>query len=323
MVNFLIDSTFYVPVTFSGTSGVNNTSYNGNPFSSVNPNGQTGSNNGTSTSNANTADVVAPASDDYRSQFQTKLGLIRKYCEDYIVLDENGDEINVNNIYTKYANNLEEGVRYCDTLIKSFDQEKVKTIVKTEYKKRVDGNIENAETIANDWVKTIKESGTDAANINTSNVNAGNILDVTGAFIMHEDSQNGTVSLSQLFENTTTAEILVTALKQKAQSFIKRTDLDADKKETIRTQTNDLVDTKYLYLNSDTEDLMTNRDQLVTKYMTLFETIRTEQARLNDAAAPAYYGLPSDSNVTFTNETDRATAEMNAYRNRRTLNANI
>ena len=57
--------------------------------------------------------------------------------------------------------------------------------------------------------------------------------------------------------------------------------------------------------------------------MALFETLRTEQAKLNDAAAGEYYGLPSDFGTTFTNESDRAQEEVKAHKSRKRLNKNF
>ena len=332
MVNFLIDPqyTYYVPVSLgsatgvSGNNGVNgNNSVTGNKGVNNNGNANNNGNNNGVNNQGNTGDVVAPASDDYRTQFNTKLGLIKKYCDNYIVLDKDGNEIDVNKIRTDYINKPEEGVKYCDELIKTFDQNKVEKMVRTEYKNRVEANKENGEKVANEWVKQILESGTTAAKINTSGVNANNILDVIGGFVTNEDVKDGKVSLSQLFEDPATAENLVSALKSKAQDFIKRTDLDSTIKESIIAQTNALVDAKYEYSNADTDKVKTYRDALVDKYMKLFETIRVEQAKLNDAAAPQYYGLPSDTTVTFSNETDRANEEVQAHKSRKRLNTNI
>lgn len=329
MVSFLIDPryTWYTPMTFAAVSSntvVNNNNNNGVTTNNTTTNTTNNTTNNTNTNNnGNTGDVVAPKSDDYQAQFNTKLGLIQKYCSDYIVLDENGNEIDVNKIRAEYAGKLEEGVKYCDELIKSFDQDKVNKMVKAQYTQRVNQNAEAGKTIADEWVKAIDEAGTTAATINTSNVNANNVLDVIGGFLTNDKVKNGNVALTQLFENPTTAEALVAAIKTKAQSFIKREDLDATTKETIVTQTNELADAKNTYSSSSTEDMVANRTALVNKYMTLFETLRTKQAELNDAAAPKYYGLPSDTTVTFTNETDKANEEVQAYKNRKRLNTNI
>lgn len=347
MVNFLSNQqyTFFRAWTFdSSVCGNNSNGANGadnaNGANGVNgsngangTNGANGANgaNGTNGNNgayntngaSNTNDVVAPAADDYKTQFNTKLGLIKKYCDDYIVLDENGNEIDIEKIKKEYANKPEEGVKYCDELINSFDQDKVEKIVKSQYKQRVDARVEAGKTTADSWVKAIDEAGTEAAKINTSNVNAKNVLDVIGGFVTNEDVKNGKVSLTQLFENTKTSEALISAIKAKAQSFIKRNDLDADVKETIIAQTNELVDAKHEYANSDTDKLGANRDNLVKKFMTLFATLRTEEAKANDTAAPQYYGLPEDSEITLTNESDRAAEEITAYNSRKTLNRNI
>lgn len=333
MVSFLSGSqyTYFRPWTFNASaSNVDNVNDVDGTNNNNGVNGANNSNNANNNSNvngsnnaANTGDITAPASDDYKSQFEAKLNLIKKYCADYIVIDENGDEIDVEKIRNKYADKYEEGVKYCDELINSFDQDKVEKIVKNQYKKRVDAKSENGKKVADQWVKTILDSGLEAPKLSTSGVNANNVLDVIGAFVTNEDVKNGKVSLSQLFENPNTAETLVSAIKAKAQSFIKRKDLAADVKETIIAQTNELVDARYDYSDSDTNRLMANRENLVNKYMTLFETLRTEEAKLNDEAAPKYYGLPDEFNTTFTNESDKANEEINAHKSRRRLNTNM
>lgn len=311
----------------ASATGINN-SNNVNNNNGVN--GSNGSNSANSANNgnnvngsANTGAIVAPASDDYKAQFDAKLRLIGKYCADYIVIDANGDEIDVAKIQRDYANKYEEGVKYCDELINSFDQDKVEKIVKGQYKKHVDTKAENGKSVADAWVKAIDEAGTEAAKISTSNVNANNVLDVIGAFVTNEDVKSGKVSLSQLFENPNTAESLVSAIKTKAQSFIKRKDLNSSVKEAIIAKTNELVDAKYNYSDADTDKLKANRDNLVNKYMALFETLRTEEAKLDDAAAPQYYGLPASSTITFTNESDKASEEVKAHKSRKKLNTNI
>jgi hypothetical protein len=326
----MLDLTYFTPITYRGASAANSSNGTSATNSSTGVNSSSSSNSSSSAnssstvnSSANTNDVTAPASDDYQAQFEAKLGLIKKYCSDYIILDENGDEINVDAIRIKYQNDYEAGVKYCDELINTFDHDKVEKLVKSQYKQRVDANIENGKTVADQWVKSISESGTTAATISTSNVNGNNILDVMGAFVTNEDVKNGKVNVSQLFEDPNTAEALVSAIKSKAQSFIKRTDLDSSVKETIIAQTNELVDARYDYSDSDTEKLKANRTNLVNKYMTLFETLRTEQGKLDDAAAPKYYGLPDSFGTTITTESDRASEEVKAYKSRKRLNTNF
>lgn len=307
----------------NGTNNANGTNGANNADGTNGVNGTNGANNANGANGANTNDIVAPASDDYKSQFNAKLDLIKKYCDDYIVLDENGDEINIEEIRKKYADKPEDGVKYCDELINSFDQDKVEKIVKSQYKQRVDSKVEAGKTIADSWVKAIDEAGINAAKINTSNVNAKNILDVIGAFVTSEDVKNGKVSLSQVFEDTKTSDALVSALKTKAQNFIKRQDIDQAVKDGIIVQTNELVDAKHEYNNSETDKLGANRDNLVKAFMKLFETLRTEEAKADDTAAPKYYGLPEDSGVTLTNESDRAEEEIKAHKSRNTLNETV
>ena len=325
MADFLIDSryTWYTPINFASVNTQNNTNTNNNNNTNTNNNNTNTNNNNNNNNNvANPNDVIAPDAEDYTSQFNTKLGLIKKYCDEFIVTDENGDEIDVNKIRSEYSDCPKEGVEYCDSLIKNFDKDKVEKIIKAQYKQRVEANTENGKQIADNWVKTLVESDTETPQINTSNVNADNILDVIGGFVTNEKVQDGTVSLSQLFKNQKTAETLVTAIKTKAQNFIKRKDLDEDTKNTITTKTNALINAKYDYVNSDAENIKSNRDNLATKYMELFEALRTEQAKLNDAAAPQYYGLPNDFQITLTNESDRASEEIQAYKNRKQFSAN-
>ena len=309
----------------NGSSGVTVTpGVNGvNPFNPTNPNGTTNPNGNQTPQAQGPVDIQAPDTEDYQAQFNTKLGLITKYVKEYIVLDENGKEIDVNKIRKDYANKYEEGVKYCDELIESFDHDKVEKIVKAEYNKANQAKYDAGKSIADNWVEAIKSAGTEAAKLNASGVNKNNVLDVIGAFVLNEEVKDGQVSVYELFEDPKMAETLVSALKGRAQDFINRKDLDQETKEAVIAQTNELVDAKYAYTQSATEDLEDNRKILVDSYMTLAQTIRAKEAELNDAAAPKYYGVPESYGMEITNQTDRAEEEANAYNGRRRLNNNF
>lgn len=303
----------------NGANGANGT----NPFSPTNPNGATNPNGKQAPQAQGPVDIQAPDAENYQAQFNTKLGLIAKYVKEYIVLDENGEEIDVNKIRKDYAGKYEEGVKYCDELIESFDHEKVEKIVKAQYNKANQARYDAGKSIADNWVEAIKSAGTEAAKLNASGVNKNNVLDVIGAFVLNEEVKNGQVSVYELFEDPNMAETLVSALKGRAQDFIKRKDLDQATKDEVVTQTNALVDAKYAYTQATTEDLEDNRKTLVDSYMTLAQTIRAKEAELNDAAAPKYYGVPESYGMEITSQTDRAEEEANAYNSRKKLNNNF
>lgn len=269
-----------------------------------------------------TGDLTAPKADDFASKFEKRLAIIQKYCEDYIVLDEAGNEIDITEIRKKYASNLEEGVKYCDQLINSFDADKVEKIVRAIYNQRIEAQNAQGKKISDEFVKAILESSTKAAKLSTSAVNVNNILDVIGTFVTNEDVKNGKVSLSQLFEDPAVAEALVSALKQKAQAFIKRDDIDSELKNEIIEKTNSLVDAKYDYTQADTDKLKASRDALVTSFMALFDVLRKETAARNDKNAKEYYGVPADFDMEFNAETDRYNKEHEAHKNRKVLNNN-
>lgn len=298
----------------NGNNGVNNNN-------NVNGNNNNNNNNGTNVQGP--SDIQAPAADNYQAQFNTKLGLIAKYVKEYIVLDENGEEIDVNKIRSEYAGKYEEGVKYCDELIESFDHDKVEKIVKAQYNKTNQARYDAGKSIADNWVEAIKSAGTEAAKLNASGVNKNNVLDVMGAFVLNEEVKDGQVSVYELFEDPDMAETLVNALKGRAQDFIKRKDLDQETKDAIVLQTNDLVDAKYAYTQADTQDLESTRKTLVDSFMTLAQSIRAKEAELNDAAAPQYYGVPESFGMEITSQTDRANEEKSAYNGRRRLNNNF
>lgn len=306
----------------NGPNGTNST--NGiNPFNPKNPNGSVNPGQQQPQQATGNADIQAPEADNYKAQFNTKLGLIAKYVKEYIVLDENGEEIDVKKIHEEYANNYEEGVKYCDKLIESFDHDKVEKIVRAEYNKANKAKQDAGKAIANNWVEEIKSAGLEAAKLNASGVNKNNVLDVMGAFVLNEEVQNGTVSAYELFEDPNMADTLVNALKGRAQDFIKRKDLDQATKDEVIAQTNDLVDAKYAYTLADTQDLESTRKSLVDSYMVLVQTLRAKEAELNDAAAPKYYGVPESYGMEITSQSDRAEEEYNAYHGRRRLNSNL
>lgn len=304
-------------------SGVTNGVYGTNPFNPTNPNGSVNPGQQQPQQATGNADIQAPEADNYKAQFNTKLGLIAKYVKEYIVLDENGKEIDVNNIRKEYANKYEEGVKYCDKLIESFDHDKVEKIVRAEYNKANKAKQDAGKAIADNWVEAIKSAGTSAAKLSPAGVNKNNVLDVMGAFVLNEEVQNGQVSVYELFEDPNMADTLVNALKGRAQDFIKRKDLDQATKDEVIAQTNDLVDAKYAYTLADTQDLESTRKSLVDSYMVLVQSIRTKEAELNDAAAPKYYGVPESYGMEITSQSDRAAEEKDAYDNRKKLRNNF
>ncbi|MCM1265371.1 MAG: hypothetical protein NC200_04145 [Candidatus Gastranaerophilales bacterium] len=311
-----------ISVTYTPSTGIGS-----NPFSSYSPNyspngaGNTGSANG-----AGSGDFVNnPESNTPQSQFNSRLKLIQQYCDKY------GNSVDVNEIKQKYANNPEEGVKYCDDIINNkFKQSRVEKIVKDQYQAKLDAQLEKGQSISDDWVETAIKNGTGTPNFNTSGVNKNNVLDVIGTFMTNDEVKNGKVSLENIFEQPEAAAQLMNAIKAKANEMLKRPDIDDETKESISAKLEDLVD----YVDNFSEkygDEFTSspfagspsRRQAVNKYTELFTELRTIQAQKNDEAAPEHYGLPEDSSISLTNYTDRANEEIKAHRNRKRLNTNI
>lgn len=321
----------YTPGNVSGgwdwsSSGVNGGS------SSSGVNGSSG-NNGVNSSN-NTSNAGGAASGDFvnneesntpQAQFNSRLKLIKQYCDKY------GQTVDIDEIKQKYANDPEGGVKYCDNIINNkFNQSKVEKIVKTQYKEKLDAQLEKGQSISDDWVETAIKNGTATPNFNTSGVNKNNVLDVIGTFMTNEEVKNGKVSLENIFEQPDAAKQLMNAIKAKANEMLKRKDIDDETKESIAAKLEDLVEYVDNFSEKHGNEFVSSpfqgsasRRQAVSKYTELFTELRTVQAQKNDEAAREYYGLPEDSGITLTTYTDRANEEIKAHKNRRKLRVNI
>lgn len=305
-------------------SGLNNTGYN--PFGQGNV--------GLSTAGgANTGGgLQAPDSENYAGQFNARLGLIEEYCDKY------GKTVDVNKIRSEYANKPKEGLAYCDDILNNkFDQAKLEKLVHKKYDAYNKSRLDAGKAISDQWVDAVIKSDHTNCNLSASGVTKNNILDVNGTFMTNPEVKNGKASFEQVFENPEAAKQLIDTLKAKADEVLLMDEasdysglLDDEYKERITTYIAELRDNYDKYLDSIEDENKHNdlgfnsvRKNLVESYVNLSNCLRVREARANDEVAPQYYGLPENSSIEFTDQTDRANDEITSYKNRRKLSRTI
>ena len=308
-----IDNTQMLPFTPTISNGTPNT--NGTQGANDTNRTQVVHNNNNTTGSD---DLPTQNPENHSAQFSSRLKLIEQYCNKY------GNVVDINEIKSKYASDPKAGVEYCDKVInEKFDQSRVEKLVKKQYNEYIEAQKKEGNTISNKWVFSIQVSGPyNTPKIETSNLNANNILDAIGTFMTNSDVRNGRVSMEQLFEEPDTAKQLIEALKAKANQTLANKDLKEETRETIARQLGELVDLidNYPYKLQIRDH---DRQKFVTKYVELFNTLRNEQATRNDAAAKEYYGVPKDSSIKFDEYTNMYNEEIKSHNNRLRLSRSI
>ena len=314
----------------NGAQGVNPN----NPFipinpTPVNPNTQVNPNNNPyapqSSVPGGNGRIDAPDSENYGAQFNARLSLIEKYCDKY------GKIVDVNKIKQEYASKPQEGVEYCDDILNNkFDQAKLSKLVHKEYADYNKARLDSAKAVSDQWVETILNSGLEKPNLSASGVNENNVLDVVGTFMTNEEVKNGKVSLDNVFESPELTAQLIDTLKKRADQLLLDEDVDESLKDTVVSQIAVLRDKYDEYQDSiDDEDRHNDvgfnqvRKDLANGYIELFKTLRLEEAKHNDEAAPQHYGLPEDSTITFDDQQKEAQKEISSYSGRRRLNTSF
>ena len=269
--------------------------------------------------------IDAPDSENYGAQFNARLSLIEKYCDKY------GKIVDVDKIKKEYAGKPQEGVEYCDDILNNkFDQAKLSKMVHKEYADYNKARLNSAKAVSDQWVETILSSGLEKPNLSASGVNENNVLDVVGTFMTNEEVKNGKVSLDNVFEDPELTKQLIDTLKKRADQVLLDEDADDSLKDTIVSQIAVLRDKYDVYLDSVEDGDKHNdvgfdrvRKDLANGYVELFKTLRLEEAKHNDEAAPQHYGLPEDSTITFDDQQKQAQKEISSYAGRRRLNTNF
>lgn len=303
----------------SGSTGVTN------PWAATVP----GINNGSQTSNGvaaggadgNGGTLNAPDKEDKQAVFNSRLSLIEKYCEKY------GKTVDVDKIKSEYSDNPEEGIKYCDDILNNeFDQGKLKKLVQKEYSDYNKSRLDAGQQVSDKWVDAIIKGGLPAPKTGDG-VTTDNVLDVVGTFMTNKEVRRGKVSLENVMEQPEVTSQLIDTLKAKADELLQSEDIDEGTKKTITSQIAVLRDNYDKYTDSIEDDDKHNdlgfnkvRKQLADGYVQLFTTLRVAQAKHNDSVAPQYYGLPEDSSITLSSQSDRVKEELGAYRGRKRLN---
>ena len=294
-----------------------------NPFAvpSANNGGYNVGGTGASGANNGNGDLSAPNPEDKQAVLTARLSLIEKYCDKY------GKTVNIDDLKSKFANNPDEGIAYCDDILNNqFDQGKLKRIVKQEYDAYNKGKLDAGKQVSDKWVDDVIKGG--LPSISTGDgVTKDNVLDVVGTFMTNKEVKRGKVSLDNVMEQPEVTSQLIDSLKEKADEYLQSDKVDQSVKDQITAQIAVLRDNYDKYTDSISDDNKHNdlgfnkvRKQLADGYEKLFATLRTEQAQNNDEAAPQYYGLPENSSIKLTSQTDRAKEELCSYRGRRRLN---
>src|SRR5574344_1668239 len=158
-----------------------------------------------------------------------KLKLIDEYCA------KTGKDIDTNTIKQKYLMNPDDGIKYCDGIIKKFNPNTVKSIVNSLYKEDLKTKAENGKSISDSWVKSVQDATFDKPSINTFGLNSSNILDVIAAFISNKDVLNGSVKFKDIFKDKNVYNQIAQTLVQKANEMLGSVSNEVTKRN-IRTK---------------------------------------------------------------------------------------
>ena len=269
--------------------------------------------------------IDSPDSENYGAQFNARLSLIEKYCDKY------GKIVDVDKIKKEYAGKPQEGVEYCDDILNNkFDQAKLSKMVHKEYADYNKARLDSAKAVSDQWVETILNNGLAKPGLTASGVNENNVLDVVGTFMTNEEVKNGKVSLDNVFEDPELTKQMIDTLKKRADQVLLDEDAEDSLKDTIVSQIALLRDKYDVYLDSVEDEDRHNdvgfnrvRKDLANGYVELFKTLRLEEAKHNDEAAPQHYGLPEDSTITFDDQQKQAQKEISSYAGRRRLSTSF
>lgn len=274
---------------------------------------------------AGSANLTAPDSENYAALLTSRLNLIEKYCDKY------GKTVDVDEIKSKYKNNPEAGVEYCDDILNNkFNQIYLRKLVHKEYDAYNKARQNTGKEVSDTWVDAVLKGGLDSLDISSGGVSKRNILDVIGAFALNKEVKNGKVSLENVFESPQMTSQLIDVLKSRADEAL----LDKNVKDTIKSQISakieSLVENYGKYVDSLEDDDKHNdiqfkqvRALLAKNYIELFALLRRDEAEKNDAIAPQYYGLPESSSIKFNDQVQRATEEVASYKHRKKLSTSI
>ena len=299
-------------------SGAITNPFVGNPITIGGPNPINGNGNpGLISGSGGSGDISAPAT-SYQSKLSSRLSLIQEYCDKY------GQTVDIEEIRSKYADNPEEGVAYCDEILnEKFDQTLLRKLVHKKYDEYNKTRQEEGKTVADNWVKTVLEAGLDSPQI-SAGVNTRNILEVVGAFAMNKEVKRGKVSMENVMESPDLTIQLIETMKSKMDKMLLDPEVDDSTKQEIADKIKEMRINYDKYKDSVTDDDRHNdiefkqvRSKLAKTFMELFAIARLDEAKRTDEIAPQYYGLPDNSSITFDDRTKRAQEEINAYNNRR------
>lgn len=270
---------------------------------------------------AGSGEITAVDESNYAARFASRLSLIEEYCEKY------GKTVDVDEIRSEYKNDPEEGVEYCDDILNNeFNQSLLRKLVHKKYDDYNKSKQQAGAAIADEWVKSVLAAGLQSPDISSGGVNKNNVLDVIGAFALNKDVKNGKVSLENVLESPEVALALINAMKARADKALLDKDVSDEKKQIIQQKITALRVHYDMYADSIADENKHNdvefrqvRGALSKVYMDLFGVLRMDEAEKTDAAAPQYYGLPSDSTIKFDDQVKRANDEIYSYKGRRKL----
>lgn len=307
-------------ISLSGANGTSNYSpANSNPWSLGL--GQYG----TMGAGAHGGKLSAPKDDDVSGKINSRIALIEKYCDKY------GKTVDVAKLRSECAENPEEGLKKCDDILnKDFDQDKLGKMVTKEYEEYNKAKLDAGKQVSEQWVDEISKSGLDRAQLSTAGVTKDTVLDVVGTFMTNEKVHAGRVTMDEVFEKPEVASQLINTLKARADEDLTDENIDDDTKHNIAAYIGSLRDTYDKYQESIEDENKHNdlgfnevRDKLIYAFMGLEGTLRETEARRNDKIAAKHYGLPDDSSIKFTQQTDRYKEEQDSYNGRKLLSTSI
>ena len=234
---------------------------------------------GTNPSQGVAADDASKMDNSDKAKFNRKARLLEKISED--------NKEKVSKIRTEIGSDYKKGIEKLDALLKAADKNKVKTAVIDLYKEDRKSKLDEAKKISNKWIN-------DTINADTSSLTTDNILDVLGTFITNA-SYTGEEGFKTLIEKNTK---IVDVLLEKAKSM----------KDSVSSATwTQEIEPRIKAVERD----KTKHD----KVFGLFNTIRANQARLNDKNVAARYGATSGVTVSTNIAYENYEQELKKYNN--------
>src|SRR5574344_63967 len=230
-----------------------------------------------------------------------KLKLIDEYCA------KTGKDIDTNTIKQKYLMNPDDGIKYCDGIIKKFNPNTVKSIVDSLYKEDLKTKAENGKSISDSWVKSVQDATLNKPNINTFGVSSANILDVISSFISNKSVLNGSVKFKDIFADKNVYNQISQIIEQKANEMLE-TVSNEDTKKNIR------IKLKALKSSTTTDK--------INAFYQLYDVLRNTESTQMDKNANENYGSEA-LNISLNDAQNQYASQKNKYEHRRVLNTKI